>query len=91
MRRPSQTRDRLRSGAVLPATCWSGRSGRGVDVDDSHQGELDDARRPTGRRGSSQDETQKACSQYRNAPPKAVADAIMAREKATIVYPPTAS
>ena len=36
----------------------------------------------------SQDETQKACSRYRNAPPKAVADAILAREKATIVYPP---
>ena len=34
-----------------------------------------------------QDETQKACSQYRNAPPKAVADAIVAREKATIQYP----
>jgi sulfur-oxidizing protein SoxX len=34
-----------------------------------------------------QDETQKVCSQYRNAPPKAVADAIMAREKATIAYP----
>ena len=34
-----------------------------------------------------QDETQKACSQYRNAPPKAVADAILAREKATIQYP----
>ncbi len=30
-----------------------------------------------------QDETQKVCSQYRNAPPKAVADAIVAREKAT--------
>ena len=36
----------------------------------------------------SQDETQKACSRYRNAPPKAVAEAILAREKATIVYPP---
>lgn len=35
----------------------------------------------------SQDETQKACSHYRNAPPKAVADAILARERATIVYP----
>lgn len=34
-----------------------------------------------------QDETQKACSLHRNAPPKAVADAIIAREKATIVYP----
>jgi sulfur-oxidizing protein SoxX len=34
-----------------------------------------------------QDETQKMCSQYRNAPPKAVADAILAREKAAIVYP----
>jgi len=35
-----------------------------------------------------QDETQKVCSQYRNAPPKAVADAIVAREKAAIQYPP---
>lgn len=35
-----------------------------------------------------QDETQKLCSQYRNAPPKAVADAILAREKAAIQYPP---
>jgi L-cysteine S-thiosulfotransferase len=35
-----------------------------------------------------QDETQKVCSQYRNAPPKAVADAIVAREKATVQYPP---
>jgi sulfur-oxidizing protein SoxX len=34
-----------------------------------------------------QDETQEACSRYHNAPPKAVADAIMAREKAAIVYP----
>ena len=34
-----------------------------------------------------QDETQKVCSQYRNVAPKAVAEAIMAREKATIVYP----
>ena len=34
-----------------------------------------------------QDETQKVCSQYRNAPPKAVADAILARESATIKYP----
>jgi sulfur-oxidizing protein SoxX len=34
-----------------------------------------------------QDETQKACSQHRNAPPKAVADAILAREKASMVYP----
>ena len=35
-----------------------------------------------------QDETQKVCSQYRNAPPKNVADAILAREKAAILYPP---
>jgi sulfur-oxidizing protein SoxX len=35
-----------------------------------------------------QDATQKLCSQYRNAPPKEVADAIVAREKATIEYPP---
>src|SRR5438477_11641286 len=34
-----------------------------------------------------QDETQKVCSQYRNAPPKAVADAILARERAAIAYP----
>jgi sulfur-oxidizing protein SoxX len=34
-----------------------------------------------------QDATQKACSRYRNAPPRAVADAIMAREKASIAYP----
>lgn len=34
-----------------------------------------------------QDETQKSCSQYRNAPPKEVADAIIAREKETIQYP----
>ena len=34
-----------------------------------------------------QDETQRLCSHYRNAPPKAVADAILAREKATIAYP----
>src|SRR5262245_3378464 len=34
-----------------------------------------------------QDETQKLCSQYRNAPPREIADAIVAREKATIQYP----
>jgi L-cysteine S-thiosulfotransferase len=34
-----------------------------------------------------QEETQKLCSQYRNAPPREVADAIVAREKATIQYP----
>ena len=34
-----------------------------------------------------QDETQKACSQYRNSPPKEVAAAIVAREQAAIVYP----
>jgi sulfur-oxidizing protein SoxX len=35
----------------------------------------------------SQDETQKVCSQYRNAPPPGLADAILAREKAAIKYP----
>lgn len=35
-----------------------------------------------------QDETQKVCTRYRNAPPKAVADAIIKRETATIQYPP---
>jgi sulfur-oxidizing protein SoxX len=35
-----------------------------------------------------QDETQKACSQHRNAPPKDVADTILARERAKIQYPP---
>lgn len=34
-----------------------------------------------------QDETQRLCSLYRNAPPKAVADSILAREKANIAYP----
>jgi sulfur-oxidizing protein SoxX len=34
-----------------------------------------------------QDETQQACSRYRNAPPKAVATAILARERARITYP----
>lgn len=34
-----------------------------------------------------QDETQKVCSEYRNVPPKKVADAIIAREKAAIQYP----
>ena len=45
-----------------------------------HQGELDDGgARLAG--APAQDETQKVCSQYRNAPPKAVADAIVgARE-----------
>ena len=35
-----------------------------------------------------QDETMKQCSVYENAPPKAVAEAIQKREKATIQYPP---
>jgi sulfur-oxidizing protein SoxX len=34
-----------------------------------------------------QDETQKVCSRYRDALPKTVADAILARERASIVYP----
>lgn len=34
-----------------------------------------------------QDETQKLCSQHRNAPPRAVAEAMVAREKGAIAYP----
>ena len=34
-----------------------------------------------------QDETQRLCSQYRNAPPADVATKITAREKATVVFP----
>jgi len=34
-----------------------------------------------------QDETQAVCSQFRNEPPKDVADAIIAREASTVVYP----
>jgi L-cysteine S-thiosulfotransferase len=34
------------------------------------------------------DETMRQCSAHRNAPPKAVADAIRQREQATIEYPP---
>ncbi len=33
------------------------------------------------------DETMRQCSAYRNSPPKAVAEAIQQREKATIAYP----
>ncbi|MFD2180625.1 sulfur oxidation c-type cytochrome SoxX [Rhodoplanes azumiensis] len=34
-----------------------------------------------------QDETMALCSQYRNQPPQAVADAILAREKQNVTYP----
>ena len=34
-----------------------------------------------------QDETQNACSLYRNQPPKDIADQIVAREKAAVVFP----
>lgn len=34
-----------------------------------------------------QDETQRVCTQYHNEPPKAEFDKIMAREKATVVFP----
>ncbi|RAI35360.1 sulfur oxidation c-type cytochrome SoxX [Rhodoplanes serenus] len=34
-----------------------------------------------------QDETMQLCSQYRNSPPPAVADAILAREKKNVAYP----
>ncbi|MDC7789947.1 sulfur-oxidizing protein SoxX [Rhodoplanes tepidamans] len=34
-----------------------------------------------------QDETMALCSQYRNQPPQAVADAILAREKKNVTYP----
>jgi sulfur-oxidizing protein SoxX len=34
------------------------------------------------------DETMRQCSAHRNQPPKAIADAIQERERATIVYPP---
>lgn len=34
-----------------------------------------------------QDETQRLCSQYHNAPPQAVADTIMAAQQASVVFP----
>ncbi|NVO13155.1 MAG: sulfur oxidation c-type cytochrome SoxX [Rhodoplanes sp.] len=34
-----------------------------------------------------QDDTMRVCSQYRNTPPQADADAILVREKKTVVYP----
>jgi len=34
-----------------------------------------------------QDETQAVCSKFRNAPPEDIADALRAREAATVVYP----
>jgi sulfur-oxidizing protein SoxX len=35
-----------------------------------------------------QDQTMKECTDHRNVPPSAIANAIVAREKGTIVYPP---
>jgi sulfur-oxidizing protein SoxX len=35
-----------------------------------------------------QDQTMKECTEHRNTPAKAIADAIVARERAAIVYPP---
>jgi sulfur-oxidizing protein SoxX len=42
---------------------------------------------PDWRKRLVQDETMAACSQYRNGPPPAVAEAIVAHEKAAIRYP----
>lgn len=60
-----------------------------------HAASIDDAMKQSWTRAAPdwqarlvQDETQKACSQYRNTPPKQVADEIIAREKASLQYPP---
>lgn len=42
---------------------------------------------PGWRERLAQDETQAVCSKYRNTPPEALADALIAREAATIVLP----
>ncbi len=61
--------------------------GHAASVDDAIKGSWTRAA-PEWQARLSQDETQKVCSQYRNAPPKQVADAITAREKTSIEYPP---
>lgn len=63
-----------------------GMQGQAASVDDAIKGSWTRAA-PDWQARIVQDETQNVCSQYRNAPPKKVADAIIAREKATIQYP----
>lgn len=63
-----------------------GMQGQAANVDDAIKGSWTRAA-PDWQARIVQDETQKVCSQYRNAPPKQVADAIVAREKAAIQYP----
>ena len=73
-RRPARRR------AALGAAEARGRSGaRSTPRSRRHSR----PRRPTGSRGCRQDETMRQCSAHRNNPPKAVADAIQKREKAT--------
>ncbi len=72
----------LAAGAML-----AGAEGHAQTADDAIKGSWTRSA-PDWQARLDQDETQKVCSQYRNAPPKKVADAIIAREKATIQYPP---
>ena len=77
--------------ACVAAGAAAGRSRRPAPIDalgrQGDQDELGRRPRPTGSRGSTRTRRRRCCSQYRNVPPKAVADAIVAREKAAIVYP----
>ena len=76
--------DRLSRRAVARAAEAGGRSGQGRRRD---QVGVSRPRRPTGSPRLDQDETMKQCSPHHNLPPKAVAEAIQQREKATIEYP----
>jgi len=85
------TRKLLLSGALLLATAAAGmaQTKPAVDpalVDKTLKSSFAKAA-PDWQARLEQDETQKVCSQYRNAPPRAVAEAIVARAKATIQYP----
>ena len=72
----------LAAGSIIPVS-----EGHAQTVDEAIKGSWTRSA-PDWQARLVQDETQKVCSQYRNAPPKQVADAIIAREKATIQYPP---
>jgi len=73
-------------GVPVVAYLFIGRGHGAMSVDDVIKSSWATAT-PEWQARLSQDETQKVCSQYRNAPPPGLADAILAREKAAIQYP----
>ncbi|MBX9589192.1 MAG: sulfur oxidation c-type cytochrome SoxX [Hyphomonadaceae bacterium] len=77
----------LAAGLSLAAAYFLWRpEGRAVSVDDAIRESWTRAA-PDWQVRLVQDETQKVCSTYRNAPPKPIADAVLARERAMIQYP----